>query len=154
MIRSFQINEMLEATNIWHYDHDPQWEAFCQCSHYQIPPPPHSHGNHHHVALNMRWSRMCVQRYLQMYWGPEGNEADKANVWQKTIIAWDRMGGGMSGDPLQGVSVHGEQGCQSCHPLGELRGRPPARHWPDRRAEGAPWDRLHPGIPTVVELPP
>lgn len=32
----------------------------------------------------------------------------------------------------------GEQGCQSFHPLGEPRGRSPARHWPDRRAEGGP----------------
>lgn len=32
----------------------------------------------------------------------------------------------------------GEQGFQSCHPLGDPRGRSPARHWPDRRAEGGP----------------
>lgn len=87
------------------------------------------------AANNIRWRRICVQRYLEMYWGPEGNEAENANVWQKTIITWDRMGGGMTGEPLQGTSVHvGNRAASHVTPWG----RSPARHWPDRRAEGGP----------------
>lgn len=48
----------------------------------------------------------------------------------------------MSGDPPQGVSVRGEQGGHRL--VTGLSGEP----------RGAPGDRLHPGIPTVVELPP
>lgn len=62
---------MLEVANIWHYDHNPlenrqRHSERPFASAVTIEFLPYSHGNHH-VALNTRWSRTCVQRYLEMY---------------------------------------------------------------------------------------
>lgn len=75
-----------------------------------------------------------------MYWGTEGNEAENANVWQKKIFAWDQMGGGMSGEPLQGVSVHaGNRAASHVTRWMKLEGgHRLAHHWPEQRAEVGP----------------
>lgn len=65
------------------------------------------------------------------------------------------MGGGMSGEPLQGVSVHvGNRAASHVTPWVDREGGHRLITGLIGEPRGAPGDRLHPGIPTVVELPP
>lgn len=65
------------------------------------------------------------------------------------------MGGGMSGEPLQGVSVHVENRAASHFtPWVNREGGHRLVTGLIGEPRGAPRDKLHPGIPTVVELPP